>query len=223
MGGANVPMTDDELHVLHGALRSPGLCQAPMDVCALQGYATALVIGPRLVPPSIWLPWVWDAADGLAEPCFDRMETAGALTNELMRLYNEVATAFASDAPSFVPLYLRGDGDWAALAWCRGFMRGVKLAYKAWSPLIVGAPTVFEPLLVLGADDAIVAATDERIDALIEAVLPNVLAMAAHWRAAGSFAPSGLAPIRRNAPKLGRNVSCHCGSGLKYKKCHGLG
>ncbi|MBN8280276.1 MAG: SEC-C domain-containing protein [Gammaproteobacteria bacterium] len=26
---------------------------------------------------------------------------------------------------------------------------------------------------------------------------------------------------RRDAPKLGRNDPCPCGSGKKYKKCHG--
>jgi preprotein translocase subunit SecA len=29
------------------------------------------------------------------------------------------------------------------------------------------------------------------------------------------------APFRREAPKLGRNDPCYCGSGQKYKKCHG--
>ena len=29
------------------------------------------------------------------------------------------------------------------------------------------------------------------------------------------------APTRREAPKVGRNDPCPCGSGLKYKKCHG--
>ncbi len=28
-------------------------------------------------------------------------------------------------------------------------------------------------------------------------------------------------PIKRNVPKVGRNDPCPCGSGLKYKKCHG--
>jgi uncharacterized protein YecA (UPF0149 family) len=28
-------------------------------------------------------------------------------------------------------------------------------------------------------------------------------------------------PYRRDAPKLGRNDPCFCGSGRKYKKCHG--
>ena len=28
-------------------------------------------------------------------------------------------------------------------------------------------------------------------------------------------------PVMRTGPKIGRNDPCHCGSGLKYKKCHG--
>jgi uncharacterized protein YecA (UPF0149 family) len=28
-------------------------------------------------------------------------------------------------------------------------------------------------------------------------------------------------PQRRLEPKLGRNDPCHCGSGRKFKKCHG--
>jgi SEC-C motif-containing protein len=28
-------------------------------------------------------------------------------------------------------------------------------------------------------------------------------------------------PVRRDAPKVGRNDPCSCGSGLKFKKCHG--
>jgi SEC-C motif-containing protein len=32
--------------------------------------------------------------------------------------------------------------------------------------------------------------------------------------------PPALEPIRREAPKIGRNDPCHCGSGKKYKKCH---
>ena len=29
------------------------------------------------------------------------------------------------------------------------------------------------------------------------------------------------APVRRDTPKLGRNDPCYCGSGKKFKKCHG--
>ncbi len=30
-----------------------------------------------------------------------------------------------------------------------------------------------------------------------------------------------LEPVRREKPKVGRNDPCPCGSGKKYKKCHG--
>jgi preprotein translocase subunit SecA len=33
--------------------------------------------------------------------------------------------------------------------------------------------------------------------------------------------PSATGTIQRNAPKVGRNDPCPCGSGKKYKKCHG--
>jgi len=33
--------------------------------------------------------------------------------------------------------------------------------------------------------------------------------------------PEGLRPVVRNIPKVGRNEPCPCGSGKKYKKCHG--
>lgn len=35
--------------------------------------------------------------------------------------------------------------------------------------------------------------------------------------------PQTIEPIRNDAPKVGRNDPCPCGSGKKYKKCHGQG
>jgi preprotein translocase subunit SecA len=38
----------------------------------------------------------------------------------------------------------------------------------------------------------------------------------------GDGAPAEKAePVRRERPKIGRNDPCPCGSGKKYKKCHG--
>jgi uncharacterized protein YecA (UPF0149 family) len=38
---------------------------------------------------------------------------------------------------------------------------------------------------------------------------------------AAHHAPSKVDPFVHGAPKLGRNDPCSCGSGKKYKKCHG--
>jgi preprotein translocase subunit SecA len=36
-------------------------------------------------------------------------------------------------------------------------------------------------------------------------------------------APPKIEQVRREEPKIGRNDPCWCGSGKKYKKCHGAG
>jgi preprotein translocase subunit SecA len=40
--------------------------------------------------------------------------------------------------------------------------------------------------------------------------------------AASQAGKETVAPIRRTMPKVGRNDPCPCGSGKKYKKCHGV-
>jgi preprotein translocase subunit SecA len=44
---------------------------------------------------------------------------------------------------------------------------------------------------------------------------------AASQSAAGVTARGGVATVARKVPKVGRNDLCPCGSGKKYKKCHG--
>ncbi|MCU0792631.1 MAG: YchJ family protein [Opitutaceae bacterium] len=43
---------------------------------------------------------------------------------------------------------------------------------------------------------------------------------AGRWVYAGQIVPKAE-PVRRESPKVGRNDPCPCGSGKKYKKCHG--
>lgn len=47
---------------------------------------------------------------------------------------------------------------------------------------------------------------------------------ASSLRAVGPALPSSLAPapsMTATVPKVGANQPCPCGSGLKYKRCHG--
>ena len=46
-------------------------------------------------------------------------------------------------------------------------------------------------------------------------------AAAAAARPAGEAEAAKAEPVRRDRPKVGRNDPCPCGSGKKYKKCHG--
>jgi preprotein translocase subunit SecA len=51
------------------------------------------------------------------------------------------------------------------------------------------------------------------------AAQPATAAVAA---AAGAAAGGARAPVTAKSQKIGRNEPCPCGSGKKYKKCHGM-
>jgi tetratricopeptide (TPR) repeat protein len=58
---------------------------------------------------------------------------------------------------------------------------------------------------------------DEEAAAAVEARVETALTMADAWDI--DEAPTGT--VVRDGPKIGRNDPCPCGSGKKYKKCHG--
>jgi preprotein translocase subunit SecA len=49
----------------------------------------------------------------------------------------------------------------------------------------------------------------------------TVQAAAAGGNGGGNGAPAATREPARTGPKVGRNDPCWCGSGKKYKKCHG--
>jgi preprotein translocase subunit SecA len=55
----------------------------------------------------------------------------------------------------------------------------------------------------------------------LEGALGAFRAAVASGARAGRRAPAAQDPFVHRAAKLGRNDPCSCGSGKKYKKCHG--
>jgi uncharacterized protein len=63
----NEPPSDQEITELDEFLMSDATPDECMDIVTLDGFLTALMIGPGLVPPSVWLEAIW----GKGEPRFD--------------------------------------------------------------------------------------------------------------------------------------------------------
>ena len=60
----------------------------------------------------------------------------------------------------------------------------------------------------------------------IDLLLPGVAKAKSQLNRAVTSGPEGSGPQKpqqRSVPKVGRNDPCPCGSGKKYKKCHGGG
>jgi len=73
------------------------------------------------------------------------------------------------------------------------------------------------PALSMYAEDGPPSVSNERLDTLAAAIWA-VYELRQLWRSIGPR----VAPVRK-AAEPGRNDPCPCGSGKKYKKCHGAG
>ncbi len=226
------PLSDAEQNELDEFLADPALEETSMDVSTLEGFLTALAIGPDTLMPSQWLPWVYDMQEGKAEPEFKNLDQAQRILGLIMRHYNAVIHVFMADPASFEPVYWRG-AQWGAAEWCEGFLLGTRFSREAWGLLMVGQPKLFTPFFRLGTDEGIeLIKTDRDAECWMNAVAPALVEIHAYWKPHRDARPAGLvgndfrlggqrAPVTREAPKVGRNDPCPCGSGKKFKKCCG--
>lgn len=223
------PLSNKELYELDDFLAAD---DRAMDLATLEGYLTAIVIGPNVVLPSQWLPRVWDMENGEGQSHFKTTAEANHIMNLLMRFMNEIARVFMENPTSFEPIYYR-DACWGAAQWCDGFLLGTYLFdEKLWALLWVAKPTLVSPFLRLGDEEGLALTIKENnAEHWVAAVAPALVAIYEFWKERrSSTAPSDMAqgetpfaprrtPVTRSTAKIGRNDSCPCGSGKKFKKC----
>jgi len=203
----------------------------------LDGFLTAVVCGPETILPSEWMPWVWDAEHGRDGPDFPDNKRARRIIALLMRHYNDIALTLFNEPEFYEPLFSinPNDGDPIPIIdeWCMGFMIAVRLREQAWQPMIAHAPEWTSTMFLYGTkagweqheqDEPSLERHREYAAGLADAVR-NIHR---YWldRRSGQMA-EGIAPFVprrepiRNPDKVGRNDPCPCGSGRKYKQCHG--
>lgn len=227
-----MPISEAELRELDDFLADPAREETAMDVATIEGFLTALAIGPETVMPSQWLPRVYDMHAGKTEAEFENLAQAQRIPGLIMRHYNAVIRAFLEDPESFEPIYLSG-AEWGAAEWCEGFLLGTRFSREAWALLMVGQPKLFTPFFRLGTDEGIaLTKKDGDAERWMHAVAPALVEIHGYWKAHRDARPPGLVgddfrvggqrvPVTREAPKIGRNDPCPCGSGKKFKKCCG--
>jgi uncharacterized protein len=125
------PLNDEEYDQLDELLAQMG--PQSMDVAKLEGFLTALVVGPAEVAQANWLPRVWGGAAG-----------NGEATALVLRHHDYMRVWMQKDPGSFEPIYECG-GSWTAQAWCAGFLEGVEVAAEAWAPLRAQQPALLVP------------------------------------------------------------------------------
>jgi uncharacterized protein len=235
------PLNDDEIAELDAALAALPEEGDHLDAAMLDGFLVGVLLQPDMVLPSQWLPYALGTQGGAALPI--GADEAKRLIDLIMRRYNELAACLAAHEP-FEPIVfeLRDAASGEPLAgreslkalwpWAAGFVNALN-AFPSLrerfgedanvSSALVGilrhvpldpedTGEVAHSLRELKADaDAEVPldSLDDAIDDLLDCVF-DIAEVARPRR-----------PLERAAPKVGRNDPCPCGSGRKFKHCHG--
>ena len=136
MKEAAVPMTEEQLDELADLLDSDLTPEDCMDLSMLQGYLTAVLIGPPIEDAQRWLTPIW--GEGPQADHFAAKAEAERLIELVVMLYNELEEQLQDGAEDFEPiLYLDEEsGQQIARPWCMGFMYGAALNEAAWQPML---------------------------------------------------------------------------------------
>lgn len=186
------PLTEAELNELDDFLADSADEDTSMDVSMLEGFLTSLAIGPRVVLPSEWLPWIWDKEEGEAKVDFEDLAQANRITSSIMRLYNAVVNSFMTDPASFEPIFWRAI-QWGAAEWSEGFITGFQFNDEAWTLLAAGQPTWFTPFLRLGTDEGIdLTKKESDAERWMNEIEPSLVRIHAYWKEMRAKQPPDL-------------------------------
>jgi uncharacterized protein len=225
---SNAPLKEKELGQLDDFLESIG--PSAMSMEKIDGFFAALMCAPDLVMPSKWFPEIWGP-----DFAFESETQANRYIGLLMRHWNSVSTQLMpslEQQDAFSPV-LAEDDDGIALGneWAHGFMHGVGMQPEHWA-MVLNDPTRaqwLQPILTLhhetDADPSLrsrIESNDDR-EALLDRIPASLSALYRFFEPQRLARASGAAPApaRRDAPKIGRNDPCPCGSGTNYKQCCG--
>jgi uncharacterized protein len=218
-----LPLDEDELDELDDFLRSEAVGEDAMDVSMLDGFLTALAVGPTNLPPALWLPMIWGkGAIWPSEKIAERMRML------VLRHANGILLQLREEPDEFDPLLWEREVDGRTVSeigeWCSGFVQGMALDIENWQPLLDSddADDYLYPILLHGTEDGARQlendpTLDDDLDEHAAMLGECAAALMEHWLPQRKRAST----LRREAPKVGRNDDCPCGSGKKYKKCCG--
>lgn len=130
------PMTEAQLDELAELLDSDLTPEDCMDLSMLQGYLTAVLVGPDIDDSQRWLAPIW--GEGPLAAHFGAKAEAERVIELVIMLYNEIEAQLQSAPEEFEPiLYLDEETEQQiARPWCMGFMYGAALNEAAWQPML---------------------------------------------------------------------------------------
>lgn len=111
------PQSGDQidLDALDEFLGSDAAPEESMLLSDMDGFLTAVAIGPELIKPSEWLPVIWRGES----PNFETAEQAEFITSQIFVRYNQILQTSAAGPDYIEPWFWeKPDGTVTAMDWC---------------------------------------------------------------------------------------------------------
>ena len=226
------PLSNREIKELHAFLLAEDGLENPMDFFTFDGFICAVLSGPNTIMPSEWLRWVWDQERGEQPPEFSSEKQAKRILSLLIGHANVLAFTLIHGPQHYEPLFyshkIEGNSVPIIDEWCCGYVKGIALDPEGWQPLIDARPDWFEVIHLYGTTSGwerlkeLVDAHEDSVtrhQAFVDRIAPAARNIHAYWLA--HRAPRERLRQLNKAPAPGRNDPCPCGSGKKFKRCHG--
>ncbi len=231
-----------QLRILSEFLDAPSRPEGTMPLHELRGFLWGIASAPTEIDAEDWLPFVFEGDD----PNFRNAEEENTMTDLLLALCDDTFERLENEESPFPTAeygwHAAADARWPLSAWCSGLLKAHYWQEEQWNTLLQETEPVqtedgeFDiveevettlDIAALFADTETAMAEAEDPDDLL-ASLPDI-AEQLPWIMM-NYAECGrllfemletedLQPYRREAPKIGRNDPCFCGSGKKYKHC----
>ena len=214
-------ISETELDRIEQYLNAPERVDATLPLDMVQGMLAAIASAPAPIPQERWLPQVLGSGH-----LFTDEEEKKEITGLLARFAEDTARQL-NEGEGFDFILYGDDQDLAA--WAEGYLEGVDLAEPPWEesadaddidtmlfPFLALTGEAKEIALQAGEEWMSEAEEKEMLAEVRDGLADHLIDIRQHW-----FDKSIPPTVKREGPKVGRNDPCPCGSGKKYKSCHG--
>jgi uncharacterized protein len=216
--------SESDLDRLEEYLNALERADSTMPLDMVQGLLAAVASAPAPIPQERWLPEV------LGENHVFASEAKGHEIRQLLAEFAQDTARQLNEGEGFdFILYGPEGGEEDLSAWAEGYLIGVDLADPPWDETAdpEDLDNMLFPFLALTGDAKEMALEageewmgedeEEKMLAEVREGLANHLMDVRQYWFDRSIPPT----VKREGPKIGRNDPCPCGSGKKYKSCHG--
>ncbi len=185
----DMAVSESDLDYLDKWLSSDESPPNSMMLSDLDGFLTAVAIGPELIMPSEWLPVLW----GGDAPEFKDQMQAQRIMETILGRYNDILHTLDTDPDALEPIFWsNADGTVIVEDWAMGFLDGIQQRLKQWVPLLKPGKqgVLIVPIAMHWFDqegknihETILKNTDQMLDDGPDLIRQAIIDIHAYWRA----------------------------------------